>query len=1249
MPFAEIIATLNSHYTPQKNAIVERYRFNTCNRKTGQSVTNYIAELKELARFCDFGVTAEVVNLTPQLVLEENLRDRFVCGLGESRTQRRLLSETKLTYKSAVDIANAMELADEGASHLSGGKATSQVNQLFNKQCNSGKKKKSTQPNSTTKSKKPCYRCTGDHKHEQCPFRDAECYNCKKKGHIAKACKATGDKNNPGAKPEQKKACTVYELYNMNTKSSHPPITVNISIDETEVNMEVDTGASATLITKSTMEKVWPVKKPTLCTENNLLRTYTGEIVPICGTTVMNLQYRDSRAALTVMVVDSDGPNILGRDGITALKLQWSNIHQLQELVTLDTVLDKHSAVFGDDLGAIDGVQASFNIDPSVQPRFLKARPVPYAIRDKVEAELCRLEKEGILEKIEQSDWAAPIVPVVKSNGNIRICGDFRTTVNLATKTENYPIPKIEDIYSTLSGGSVFSKLDCSNAYLQYPLHPESRKYTTINTSLGLMRYTRLPFGVSSAPAIYQRVMDSMLREVPGVCVYLDDILISGANDKEHLERLNSVLEVLSSRGLRLSKEKCSFSQSSVQYLGHVIDKNGLHPLADKIKAISAAPPPKNVTEVKSFLGMLQFYSRFLKNLATVIEPLTRLLRKNCVFHWGASQEQAFDCAKKMLQGHSVLVHFDTTKELVLSCDASPYGVGAVLSHIMDDGSERPIAYYSRSMAPAERNYSQLDKEALAIICGVKRFYQYIYGRKFTIMTDHKPLLGIFGQTKAIPQMSSSRMQRWCLTLSTYDYVLKFRARKSNGNADALSRLPLNDIPTDVPLPEDVVCVLNHMNGTTATVTDIRKYTRQDPTLSSVLQFVKRSWPDNCENELKPYYNRRSELSVQEDCVLWGNCVIVPPALRKNILMELHDCHPGVVRMKSLARSYLWWPLLDMDIESVVKECAKCQHKQKAPAAAPLHPWEWPKEPWSRLHVDYAGPIHDKMLLIIVDAHSKWIDVHVTSSSTAATTIEKLMLSFSTHGLPNTIVSDNGPCFTAHEFKQFVKTNGVRHITTSPWHPASNGLAERAVQTVKNGIRCMEGGDIQSKVTRYLAKYRITPQSTTGVSPAQLLMKRQVRTRLDLINPNLSSRVLDAQSNQKTHHDYHAKDRTLSVGDPVLCDNFGKGDKLLPGHILHKPGPMSYFVKLDDGRYIRRHQDNVRFRSYAVEPTESHESGKELFNENTVLPNVTVATSDKESDTIPPLPEKPPINTPLGTSPVRRSTRVSKPPDRLDL
>ena len=214
--------------------------------------------------------------------------------------------------------------------------------------------------------------------------------------------------------------------------------------------------------------------------------------------------------------------------------------------------MKKHTNVFSDELGLITGVQATFNIDPSVKPRFMKARPVPYALRQKVTDELNRLETEGIIERVTHSEWAAPIVPVLKTNGQVRLCGDFRTTVNMATNTQTHPIPKIEDIYSTLSGGSVFSKLDCSNAYLQYPLHADSRKYTTINTSAGLFRYTRLPFGVSSSPAIFQRVMYSMLQGIPGVCVYLDDILVSGTN--EHRQRLDRVLEILSSRGLRLCK-----------------------------------------------------------------------------------------------------------------------------------------------------------------------------------------------------------------------------------------------------------------------------------------------------------------------------------------------------------------------------------------------------------------------------------------------------------------------------------------------------------------------------------------------------------------------------------------------------------------------------------------------------------------------------------------------------------------------
>ena len=234
----------------------------------------------------------------------------------------------------------------------------------------------------------------------------------------------------------------------------------------------------------------------------------------------------------------------------------------------------------------------------TVEPRFLKARPVPYHLRDRVNDELPRLEREGILERVDSSDWACPIA---KTNGKIRICGVYSATINTETKTDQYPIPRIEAIYSTLNGGQVFSNIDCSNAYLLYILHVDYRKCTTINTPIGLFKYTRLPFAVSSAPAIYQRVMANMLKSIPGVCVYLDDVLTSGSTEQEHLDRVNRVLSLMAERGFKVAKYKCAFQQCEVIYLCHMVDKNGLHLLKNKVEVIVNALAPTNTTEVKSF------------------------------------------------------------------------------------------------------------------------------------------------------------------------------------------------------------------------------------------------------------------------------------------------------------------------------------------------------------------------------------------------------------------------------------------------------------------------------------------------------------------------------------------------------------------------------------------------------------------------------------------------------------------------
>ena len=300
--------------------------------------------------------------------------------------------------------------------------------------------------------------------------------------------------------------------------------------------------------------------------------------------------------------------------------------------------------------------------------------------------------------------------------------------------------------------------------------------------------------------------MENLLQGLKYVAVYLDDILITGRSRAEHLKTLEEVLNRLEKAGIRLKKSKCKFLMTEIEYLGHRITKEGLKPTQLKVRAIPQAPRPKNVPELKAFLGLV---AKFLPNLSTTLAPLHKLLTKGARYQWSQNQQSAFDIVKSQLASSKVLVHYDGDIDLVLSCDALPYGVGAVLSHRFGVEAERPIAYASRTMAPAEKRYSHLNKEALAIIFGLKKFYQYLYGRKFIICMDHKPLLYLFDPTRAIPQLASSRLQRWALTLSAYTYYsIEYKSGKSNCNADAFSRLPLPDTPTDIRMPTDTVLYL---------------------------------------------------------------------------------------------------------------------------------------------------------------------------------------------------------------------------------------------------------------------------------------------------------------------------------------------------------------------------------------------------------------------------------------------------------
>ncbi|KAL5499597.1 hypothetical protein EMCRGX_G011045 [Ephydatia muelleri] len=608
---------------------------------------------------------------------------------------------------------------------------------------------------------------------------------------------------------------------------------------------------------------------------------------------------------------------------------------------------------------------------------FAKLDQWPYAIKEKIEKELNKLVQEGILQPVELSEWAAPIVPVVKPDQSIRICGDFRLTVNQALETE--------------------------------------------------------------------------------------------CTDKEHLETLEKVLYKLKEAGIHLNKDKCFFLQESVVYLGYKIDKNGIHPLAEKVEAVKNAPEPKNITELKSYLGLLTYYSRFLPRMATMLAQLYRLLQAKIPWNWTQKEKMAFENSKNLLLSAKVLVHFDPNKELILACDASSYGVGAVLSHKMSDGTDRPIAFASRTLSSAEKNYSQLEKEGLACIFGVKRFHLYLYGRNFTIVTDHKPLLQLFDPQRGIPMQVSGRIQRWIMTLAVYKYKLVFKETEEHGNADALSRLPMDrkQIEEEEEIPTELVLLFESLKDSPVDCSQVKHWTKKDPIMSQVLQYILAGWPlhppSGASQTLLSFWQRRMELSTHDGCILWGNRVVVPEKGRNYVLQELHGGHPGISRMKSLSRTFVWWPGIDKDIEMLVSKCPQCQAARPSPPVAPLQPWSWPTRPWARLHIDYAGPVEGQMLLVVIDAHSKWIEVEVGKDATAEATIQRLRTIFSRFGIPETVMTDNGPCFSSREFHDFLKNNCVTHIRSAPHHPSSNGMAERAVQTVKQGVKKMTTGTLRDK------------------------------------------------------------------------------------------------------------------------------------------------------------------------------------------
>ncbi|KAK7096429.1 hypothetical protein V1264_005727 [Littorina saxatilis] len=1081
----------------------ETYKFHTRNQDSSESIEAYVAALRKLAKTCNF-----------EEMEDRMLRDRIVVGVKSDVAREKLLEDSTLNFKKAVDVCRAYETSQQQLQVMSKDASVDR----FTSSNKSGSrptgkqrphKSKSFQytQNPTSPRQSHCSRCgrTPPHNREACPAKNAKCHQCSKVGHYATVCRSSNIQT-----VEEEEGAEAY-LGSVVGEVTSDKWQITVKIEGADQVFKIDTGADVTVIPDNLVPSS---KRPLEKAGKKLFGPGRAEM-SVVGKFKGKITYKQKTAIQDVFVVKGLEEPLLGRPAITALKLV-ERVSYVAE--TLETSSKRQYPKLFEGLGKI---QNSYKIR-------LKENSVPFAVstprrlalplKGKVKAELEKLEKQEVIRPVTQpTDWCAPIVAVPKSNGKVRLCVDL-TKLNESVRRENFPLPSTDQLLAQLSGAKVFSKLDCNSGFYQIPLDEDSQLLTTFITPFGRYCYTRLPFGISSGPEVFQRTMTQLLSGQSGVICDIDDLLIYGRNQKEHDDNLDHVLRKLENAGVTLNAEKCQFSKETIKFLGHVVSRDGIAIDPDKVAAIKNFPRPANISDLRRLLGMVNHVSKFAgSTLSEDVKPLRDLLKKDNDWSWDSMQETAFQNIKTKLMSAPVLAHYSPDRKTVVSADASSYGLGAVLFQKQTDETLKPVFYASRSMTPTEQRYAQVEKEALAATWACEKFSVYITGlADLTIETDHKPLLALL-KTKNLDELTP-RIQRFRMRLMRYLYKIVYTQGKNLITADALSRAPTQEPgETEKKLEEEgdllIHQVIGNLPATERRLEEIRKETGQDPLCETLKKYTQEGWPYSCpEEKLKAFWAVRHEISIHEGLLLYGSRIIIPETLRKDVLQKVHAGHQGIVKCRALARESVWWPGLSSQIETMVTNCPTCMQERKVPPE-PLIPTQTPDFPWQKVGMDLFDFKGDQYLLVI-DYYSRFIELAHLKNEKAITTIAHIKSIFSRHGVPQSVMTDNGPQFKNEEFRKFASTYGFDHTTSSPYYPPANGEAERAVETVKNLLKKADDPYIA------IMMYRATPLQIWK-SPAELLMGRKIRTIVPSISRNFmrksqgSLEVAKADAEQK--------------------------------------------------------------------------------------------------------------------------------------
>ncbi|RXN35694.1 Transposon Ty3-G Gag-Pol poly [Labeo rohita] len=558
-------------------------------------------------------------------------------------------------------------------------------------------------------------------------------------------------------------------------------------------------------------------------------------------------------------------------------------------------------------------------------------------------------------------------------------------------------------------------------------------------------------------------------------------------------------METIRASGLRLNKEKCRFSQPELNFLGQVVTKQGIAPNPERVKAITAMDSPQNVSELRRLLGMINYIGRYLPNLSTVLQPLNELLKSERNWCWGPSQMQAFTEVKHLFSSAPVLEFFDPTKPTVVSADASSYGLGGVLMQ-NHDGQLKPVAFCSRTLTDAEKRYAQIEKECLAGVWASERFYQYLCGLEtYKLLTDHKPLVTLINSKDL--DTAPVRCQRLLIRLMKFNPIAEYVPGKHLVVADALSRHPMADItPGDLEaeVKAYVDSVEEDLRVRKPIIEQLKDRTGMDGELQCVLRYIRNGWPEYLKSvplNVSAYFKERGSLSETNRLVLRGRQIVIPESLRGDMLQRIHQGHQGLTKCRERYRGAVWWPGIANDVKRLVSSCKHCNIHKPSQNKEPLITTPLPDLPWQKLAADLCE-FKSRHYLIVIDYFSRWLEILELPKTTSDTVIQKLKGIFTRFGIPEQLMTDNGPQFSAEQFRHFAAEYDFHHVTSSPHFPQANGMAERAVRTAKWILK-------QDDPHQALLSYRSTRTEPTKESPARLLMGREIRTTLPVLKESL--------------------------------------------------------------------------------------------------------------------------------------------------